>query len=296
MLPLLKIVVAIATLATVSAQPPGPALRITHAARAMTPGEVVLVSVRAVVPPVAVRGEWLGQAVVFFQPSPGIWQGLAPIDLSVSAGRYTLQVTASMPDGTQRAQPYAMTVARRVFPTRRITVEERFATPPEDVLPRIERERKATEAVFARPFDVPLWTAPFIRPVPGDATSSFGRRSIVNGEARSPHSGTDFQAPDGTPLESPNRGRVALVGDQYFSGRTLIIDHGAGVYSYFAHLSEIAVAEGDAVERGQVVARTGSTGRVTGPHLHWTLRIGRARVDPLSLIAILDRREPAGRD
>lgn len=289
------IVAAIAVLATFSVQTPAPALRITHAARAMTPGEVVLVSIRPVAPPVAVRGEWLGQAVIFFQASPGLWQGLAPIDLSVSPGRYTLRATALMPDGSERTQPYSMTVARRVFPTRRITVDERFATPPDDVVPRIERERKATEAVFTRPFDVPLWTAPFVLPVPGNATSSFGRRSIVNGQARSPHSGTDFQAPDGTPVQAPNRGRVALVGDQYFSGRTLIIDHGAGVYSYFAHLSEITVAEGDGVERGQIVARTGSTGRVTGPHLHWTMRIGRARVDPLSLIAILDRREPAVR-
>ncbi len=131
-----------------------------------------------------------------------------------------------------------------------------------------------------------MWTEPFAAPVPGIPTSSFGRRSIVNGEPRAPHSGMDFQAPTGTPVTAPNRGTVVLVADQYFAGRVVIIDHGARVYSYLAHLSAIDVTNGDVVERGQRVALSGATGRVTGPHLHWTLRIGAARVDPLSMVYV----------
>ena len=128
-----------------------------------------------------------------------------------------------------------------------------------------------------------------MRAVPGASTSSFGRRSIVNGQPRGQHTGTDFQAATGTPVVAPNRGRIALAADQYFPGKTVIIDHGLGLYSYLAHLSAFAVEEGAIVERGQRIGLSGATGRVTGPHLHWTMRIGTARVDPLSLIAVLGK-------
>ncbi len=134
-----------------------------------------------------------------------------------------------------------------------------------------------------------LWNQPFLVPVPGTATSSFGRRTILNGQPRGQHTGTDFQAATGTPVVAPNRGRIALAADQYFPGKTIIIDHGLGVYSYLAHLSEFTVAEGAIVERGQRIALSGATGRVTGPHLHWTMRFGSARVDPLSLVEVLER-------
>jgi murein DD-endopeptidase MepM/ murein hydrolase activator NlpD len=126
-------------------------------------------------------------------------------------------------------------------------------------------------------------------PVPGAATSSFGRRTILNGEPRGQHTGTDFQAAAGTAVVAPNAGRIALAADHYFPGRTIIIDHGLGVYSYLAHLSEFAVAEGAIVARGQRIGLSGATGRVTGPHLHWTMRFGRARVDPLSLVEVLGK-------
>ena len=117
----------------------------------------------------------------------------------------------------------------------------------------------------------------------------FGSRSVFNGQPRSPHSGADFRAAEGTPVVAPNVGRVVLTGDTYFSGGSIILDHGWGLYSYFAHLSKILVDKGDLVEPGQTVGQAGATGRVTGPHLHWTLRLNGARVDPLSLIELLAR-------
>jgi murein DD-endopeptidase MepM/ murein hydrolase activator NlpD len=280
-----------AGLATVGTGARAPAqdtsIQLTHHARALAPGEVVLVTARTPTPLQELRAEWLGQTVLFFQAAPGRWEGLAPIDLSTPAGRYSLRLAARTDDGRALAQTYPIAVARRTFPTRRITVDEKFVDPPDDVLPRIERERKATEAIFAAATPERFWTDPFIVPVPGAASSSFGRRSIVNGQPRSPHSGTDFQAATGTPVSAPNRGRVALAADLYFPGLTIIIDHGGGTYSYLAHLSELMVAEGAIVERGQRIALSGATGRVTGPHLHWTLRLGRARVDPLSLVSVL---------
>ena len=152
---------------------------------------------------------------------------------------------------------------------------------------RIEREFLQQTAIFATDTPERLWRGPWIRPVPGRANSRFGSRSVFNGQPRSPHSGADFLAGVGTPVAAPARGRVVLAGDTYFSGGSVILDHGWGLYSYLAHLSRILVEEGDLVEQGDVVARSGATGRVTGPHLHWTVRMSGARVDPLSVIEIL---------
>jgi murein DD-endopeptidase MepM/ murein hydrolase activator NlpD len=261
-------------------------LQISHRARVVAPGEVVLVDIRAAALR-EVQAQWLSQTVWFYQVEPGWWQGLAPIDVAVTAGRQTLAVHARTTDGRALERAYPIAIAARTFPARRITVEPKFVDPPADELPRIEAERKVVEAIFAKPTRERLWSQPFVVPVPGTATSSFGRRTILNGTPRGQHTGTDFQAATGTPVVAPNRGRIALAADQYFPGRTIIIDHGLGVYSYLAHLSEFTVAEGAVVERGQRIALSGATGRVTGPHLHWTMRFGSARVDPLSLVEVL---------
>jgi murein DD-endopeptidase MepM/ murein hydrolase activator NlpD len=132
-----------------------------------------------------------------------------------------------------------------------------------------------------------LWSGAFVRPVPGRATGIFGSRSIFNGQARQPHGGADFLSPTGTPIQAPNRGRVVLARELYFTGNTVVIDHGLGVFSLLAHLSVIDVHAGESVTAGQIVGQVGATGRVTGPHLHWAVRIGQARVDPLAVLAIL---------
>jgi len=130
-----------------------------------------------------------------------------------------------------------------------------------------------------------LWEGAFRAPVPDAANSSFGTRSIYNGQSRSPHGGTDFLSPSGRLIKAPNAGRVVLAGSLYFTGGTVVLDHGAGVLSLFAHLSTIDVHEGDVVKTDDVIGAVGATGRVTGPHLHWAVRLAGARVDPLSLLA-----------
>jgi murein DD-endopeptidase MepM/ murein hydrolase activator NlpD len=274
-------------LAPAAGQPARAALQISHHARAMTPGEIVLVDIRSTAPIKDVRADWLKQTLVFYEITPQHWQGLTPLDLGAKAGLQPLMVHALSGEGRSIVEPYTLKIAPKVFPSRRITVDPKFAEPPAEELPRIEKERQTVEAILAKTTLERYWRAPFVVPVPGAATSSFGRRSIVNGQPGSQHSGTDFQAAAGTPVVAPNRGRVVLAADHYFPGRTIIIDHGLGLYSYLAHLSEFRVKEGDIVERGQTIALSGSTGRVTGPHLHWTLRLGAARIDPLSLLTVL---------
>jgi murein DD-endopeptidase MepM/ murein hydrolase activator NlpD len=154
---------------------------------------------------------------------------------------------------------------------------------------RIDREAADLQRLWNAPAPQRLWSGPFARPVPGRATSIFGTRSIFNGKPRSPHGGADFLSPAGTPIRAPNGGRIVLARDLYFSGNTVVIDHGLGLFSLLAHLSVIDVHEGDIVVTDAVVGRVGATGRVTGPHLHWAVRASGARVDPLSLLALLGR-------
>lgn len=180
----------------------------------------------------------------------------------------------------------------KAFPTRRLKVDPDFVNPPPDELTRIEREAAFIRDVTRHSPSERLWTTPFVRPVADPANSRFGSRSVFNGEPRRPHGGADFLSAAGTPVQAPNAGRVAAARDLFFTGNTVIIDHGMGVISLLAHLQSMAVHEGDLVSAGQVIGRVGATGRVTGPHLHWGLTVAEARVDPLSLLALMGEKGP----
>jgi murein DD-endopeptidase MepM/ murein hydrolase activator NlpD len=133
-----------------------------------------------------------------------------------------------------------------------------------------------------------LWDGNFRIPLDGVTTgSNFGKRRILNGNPGSPHGGMDLPGATGTPVHAAQRGRVALAEELFFSGNTVVVDHGLGIYTFYGHLSEIDVKAGDAVETGIVLGKVGATGRVTGPHLHWGLTVERARVNPLLLVKLL---------
>lgn len=284
-------IAVILTLAAGAAPAPAAAssgLEVSHRARAVHPGELVVIEVRPSLQPVSVTATAFDQEVRFFEAAPGgVWVGLVGIDLTVEPGAYEVDVRAAVGAGASVHAAYALQVEPKEFPTRRLRVNPNFVNPPQEVIDRIQREAREVADIFQQASPERLWRGGFAAPVPGKPTSSFGRRSVYNGEARSPHSGTDFRAGKGVPIKAPNAATVVLTGDLYFSGKVVILDHGWGLYSYFAHLSSVDVAEGDQVTRGQVVGRVGATGRVTGPHLHWTVRLNDARVDPLSLMALL---------
>jgi murein DD-endopeptidase MepM/ murein hydrolase activator NlpD len=153
-------------------------------------------------------------------------------------------------------------------------------------LPRIEREAREIAAIWEGSSRVKLWDGPFLPPVPDPANSAFGTRSVFNGQARAPHGGADFLSGAGTPVKAPGGGRIVLAGSLYYTGGTVIIDHGLGLFSLMAHLSAIDVQTGDLVKAGDAIGKVGATGRVTGPHLHWSVRANGARVDPLSLLFV----------
>jgi murein DD-endopeptidase MepM/ murein hydrolase activator NlpD len=175
-------------------------------------------------------------------------------------------------------------VADYPYAVQRLTVEQKYVSPPKADLDRIAKERARTVALFAleteRRFRLPL--ASPLGELPTSAR--FGVRRIFNDEPRNPHSGADYSATAGSLVYASARGRVALAEDQYFAGKAVYLDHGDGLLSMSFHLSEILVAPGAEVARGQPIGRVGATGRVTGPHLHFGLRWHGARVDPDLLI------------
>lgn len=267
-------------------------LQVSHRARALAPGELVELVVTSPAPLDAVTAEALGQRVIFVRAGqPGEWRGLLGLDLDAPAGPQTVALSTLVAGGAPGSEArYVLDVQPKTFPTRRLTVDDSYVNPPARVLERIARESERNRTLLSSVTPSRLWSAPFVAPVPGAPTSSFGRRNVLNGQPRSPHAGTDFRAPAGTPVRAPNAGRVVLAEEQYFSGRTVLIDHGLGLFSFLAHLSETSVAEGQIVDRGQAIGKAGATGRVTGPHLHWTVRLNGARIDPLALLALLGDR------
>ncbi len=260
----------------------------SHHARGVVPGEAVLIRVVPTAPVSGILGTIFDETIRFYDAGAAGWQGLVGIDLQVDPGVHDLTLRITPQGAAPIERVYALVVEDKAYPTRQLTVAPRYVEPPPEVAERIAREASEQRAIFASASPERLWRGSWGRPVPGAATSAFGSRSVFNGQPRSPHSGADFRAAEGTPVVAPNTGRVVLTGDTYFSGGSVILDHGWGLYSYFAHLSKIVVEKGDLVDPGQSVGLAGATGRVTGPHLHWTMRLNGARVDPLSVIELLE--------
>jgi murein DD-endopeptidase MepM/ murein hydrolase activator NlpD len=269
---------------------PGATVRITPNARAIEPGEVVELVATFSEPIEGLRARAFSHDLLPFRIDAVTWRVLVGIDLDVAAGKHPVALRWSQASSasTQTAT-YTLDVQPKTFRTRTLTVASAFVDPPASVQARIAAEAARVTAVWTTATPTPFWTSHFIQPVPHEANSAFGSRSIFNGQPRSPHSGADFASPEGTPIKAPNAGRVLIAGDLYYTGGTVAIDHGLGVISMLAHLSSIAVKEGQSVAAGDVVGEVGATGRVTGPHLHWSVRVGGARVDPLSLLAVLGR-------
>jgi hypothetical protein len=266
------------------------AIHVAVEARTQAPGEVVALTVRSDSPMSFARVRAFGRDWPAYRDSVTAWTALIGIDLDTPAGPHV--VTIATDTGAQAAR-YTLNIHARAFPTRHLTVDDAFVNPPEAEMTRIARDAADLAALWSASSPTRLWTRPFVRPVPQAANSAFGSRSVLNGSPRNPHGGADFASPEGTPIKAPNGGRVVLARSLYYTGNTVVIDHGLGLFSLFAHLSETTVTIGEAVTAGQPIGRVGSTGRVTGPHLHWAVRANGARVDPLSLLAVLGKSDEA---
>ena len=195
--------------------------------------------------------------------------------------------TVHSADGSSEQLP--IHVSRSSYPEEHLTITQTSkVNPPSTDMPRITAETKLVRAKYALFSDHPA-QMPFVdNPVDGRVSSVFGLRRFLNDQPRSPHSGLDIAAPTGTPIRMPIAGKVVLTHDLFFNGNTLMVDHGGGFISMMCHMDEISVAEGDLLEVGDVVGTVGATGRVTGPHIHWSVSLAGSRVDPQKFIATMN--------
>jgi murein DD-endopeptidase MepM/ murein hydrolase activator NlpD len=215
------------------------------------------------------------------------WLGIVGIDIDLGPGRFDLGIELEFEDGRTRTGHEQIDVAATEFPTTHLEVEPRYVELDPDDQARAARESREIAGIYSQITPGRFWNAPFASPLPGvGGGRNFGHRRVFNGQPRAPHSGVDLRATTGTPVHAANSGRVVLAKDLFFSGNAVFVDHGLGVYSVYLHLSEILVENGQMVERGEVVGLAGATGRVTGPHLHWGVRVLDARVDPFTLVGI----------
>lgn len=177
-----------------------------------------------------------------------------------------------------------LTVSNVSYPTETLTVDPSKVTPPPEALERIALERAEAKAIYDTFTPIRYWDKPFVRPLDTNITSEYGSARTYNGTLQSYHGGVDFRARSPLPISATNDGIVVLAKDRYYAGGTIIIDHGEGLYSCYFHLSRFDVSVGDHVAQGQSIGLTGSTGRITGPHLHFGMMAHHVQTDPLYLI------------
>jgi murein DD-endopeptidase MepM/ murein hydrolase activator NlpD len=210
----------------------------------------------------------------------GSWNAVVGLPLALKPGKYSLRTEAA---GTATSQTFV--VAAKSYPAQHLTVKNKRMVNPEPAdLERIQRDQAVLGKAFLAWSEVEAPPLRFALPAVGRLSSSFGLQRYFNGEARQPHSGIDIAAPLGTPVTAPAAGTVVETGDFFFNGNTVLLDHGQGLITMFNHLNRVAVTTGTRVERGQLLGEIGMTGRVTGAHLHWTVSLNNARVDPLLLL------------
>lgn len=211
----------------------------------------------------------------------GRWLAVIGIPLDTSAGEQKIHVEPAS------GAPFTLSfsVAPKEYPAQHITLNDQNQVEPSaDDLQRIEAEQIEIRRAFAH------WSAnapesfTALLPVAAAPGSAFGLRRFFNGQARQPHSGLDIPAPVGTPVQAALAGRVLRIGDYFFNGKTLFLDHGQGLITMYCHLDHIEVTFGEVVSRGQLIATVGKSGRATGPHLHWSVSLNDARVDPQLLL------------
>ncbi|MEK6538868.1 MAG: M23 family metallopeptidase [Nitrospirota bacterium] len=206
------------------------------------------------------------------------------IDMDTKPDRYKVTLLIENKEGKKTRKSYRIRVKPANFGTQELTLPPDKVTLDEETLKKVEIEKEKIGKLWDIFTEDHLWDGNFIPPVAGEMSGDFGLRRIINGEQKSPHTGVDVDATEGAPVQTSNNGRVVFTDDQFFSGKTLVIDHGLGLFTMYFHLSEILVTEGEIVKKGQLIAKVGKTGRATGPHLHWGVRLNGTRVNPASLL------------
>ena len=276
-----------------------PGVTLELSAPSSSQGSLLLLEVSSRKPLAEISAEWNSKNVPFWQThgagtdsskvaATDLRQAILGVDLEKPPGAYPLLVRVQTTGGKPATCTLQIPVRAGKFATERLQVGKEFVEPSPEQIQRANEERDKLRTIFEQVTPEKLWDGDFRVPLDGVTTGgNFGKRRVLNGQAGSPHSGVDFPALTGTPIHAAQSGRVVLAQELFFSGNTVVVDHGLGIYTFYGHLSEIDVKPGDELQSGQVLGKVGATGRVTGPHLHWGLTVERARVNPLQLVKIL---------
>ncbi len=277
-----------------------PAQASAKIAPASSQGSLLLLEVRSRKPLSEVTSEWNSKNVPFWQVSSAradasedaaavdLRRAILGVDLEKPPGTYPVLIHVQITGGKATSCTVQIPIRAGKFAIEKLQVGKEFVEPSPEQIKRANEERDKLRALFDQVTPEKLWVGDFRVPLDGVTTGgNFGKRRVLNGQPGSPHSGVDFPAVTGTPVHAAQQGRVALAQELFFSGNTVVLDHGLGIYTFYGHLSEIDVKAGDELQPGQVLGKVGATGRVTGPHLHWGLTVERARVNPLQLVKLL---------
>jgi murein DD-endopeptidase MepM/ murein hydrolase activator NlpD len=250
------------------------------------PGDAVLVTVSGAggVP----SGALLGRPLRFYAAGPDRWQAAAPLPTEATPGPVVLALDAA---GEQ--VPAALEVVPAGFRSSTLSVAPRFLEPPASARKRIAADGAALAEAYGQPFGPPRYQGAMARPRQAEVTGRYGDQRVYNGKVSGAHYGLDLDGPAGAPVQASADGLVVLARDCYMSGWTTVLWHGAGVYSVYLHQSKVEVQPGQQVTRGQRIGKVGSTGRSTGPHLHWGVKVDGLWVDPDSMARLSIGEGPA---
>lgn len=223
------------------------------------------------------------------KPEPFRYTAIVGVEYGTTAGKVTLRIAGRTADGDDEIgeRKIDVVVKNGVFRSEILRVPPRMVSPNEKDLKQIEKDRELILKAYANSTNEKLWDPPVLLPVRKGITSPYGSSRVYNGIKHNVHYGTDFRAPLKTPIHAPITGRAVVARFLFYTGYTVILDHGYGLFTIYGHMSKLKVKEGNMVKKGQVVGLSGATGRSSGPHLHWGVNLHGVKVDPMVFAEML---------
>jgi murein DD-endopeptidase MepM/ murein hydrolase activator NlpD len=250
------------------------------------PGRLVVIDMSTPYSIEKIHGDVDGHSIFLNKnENKNAYQALWPIDLQDHLGRRTVKIVLTLKDGRTLHFAADFDVVSKEYGRRDLAFQKDY---DQKTLDRINAEKESVTKVLEKVSKEKLWNTSFSKPVEGPMSGEFGRRTFVQGEERNPHAGIDFAAPVGTTIKAVNDGTVLLINeDMFFEGKIILIDHGQGLLSMYVHLSKILVKKDQTVKRGDIIGEVGQTGRATGPHLHFGVKLFNKRIDPADIFNLL---------